>query len=93
MKLGPKGERILRIAHKASLITGAFGLVWTMAIYNASIDSLPRSPNPATGNIYPLNAHGMGAYQTRAQRSHLDNVYHGSWALIVFGFVLGMIDQ
>ena len=93
MTLSPTSQRLLRIAHKVFFIAGILGLLWTMAIYNAYIDNLPRFPDPATGNIYPLNAHGVGVYQTLAERSHLDNVEYASWTCIIFSFVLGMIHQ
>lgn len=93
MILSPKSEKLLRIAYNALFLAGMLGLIWTMAIYNVYLDKLPRSPNVATGNVYPLNVHGVGVYQTLTERSHLNNVEHGSWGIIICGIVLGMIDQ
>jgi hypothetical protein len=93
MILGPKSEKLLRVAYNALLVSGILGLLWGMAIYNVYLDKLPRSPNPTTGNIYSLNIHGVAVYQTLRERSHLDNVEHGSWAIIIFGGVLGLIWQ
>jgi hypothetical protein len=92
MILSPKSEKLLRIAYNALFVAGFLGLLWGMATSNAYL-SLPRSPNPATGNIYPLNDHGIAVYQTLTERSHLDNVGHGAWGIIIFGAVLGLIDQ
>jgi hypothetical protein len=43
--------------------------------------TLPRHPDQAAGNIYPLNVHGIVVYQTRDQRDRLDKLdYSSFWA-------------
>lgn len=91
--MSSRSEKLLRIAYSALFIAAFLGLLWTMAIYNVYLDNLPRSPNPTTGNIYPLNIHGVGVYQTLEQRRHLDNVERGSWGIGILGIVLGLIWQ
>lgn len=93
MTLSPKREKLLRIASITLCVAGLLGALWSMAIYNLYFDNLPRSPNPATGSLYPLNIHGVVVYQTLKERSHLDNWEHWSWGTFIFGFVLGLIHQ
>ena len=93
VRLGPNGEKLVKITSIASFIAGFLGLLWTMAIYNTYLDRLPRSPDAVNGNIYALNAHGVVVYQTLAERSHLNHVEYWAWGLGIFGAVLGMICQ
>ena len=74
-------------------LVGILGVCWSTTIWYQYADNLPRSPNPVTGSIYPLNTHGIVVYQTLKERSHLDNWEHWSWGIAIFGFVLGLIHQ
>ncbi len=74
MLLTFNGRKLLKIIYNSLFAVGFLGLLWTMAIYNTYIDKLPRSLNAATGNIYSLNAHGIGVFQTLQERRHLDYV-------------------
>jgi hypothetical protein len=93
MLLTFNGRKLLKIIYNSLFAVGFLGLLWTMAIYNTYIDKLPRSLNAATGNIYSLNAHGIGVFQTLQERRHLDYVEHGSWGIIICGVALGLIDE
>ncbi len=93
MASNPKGERLLKIAYNALAIAGLLGVLWGMGIWSDYAENLPRSPNPATGNIYPLSIHGLVVYQTLRERRLLDNWDHWSWGIAIFGFVLAMIHE
>jgi len=53
--------------------------------------TLPRSPSPATGNIYPLNVHGIVVYQTRDERNWLDEIQYSSFAVFLAGALMSLL--
>jgi hypothetical protein len=67
---------------------GFAGLLWAYAIWNSYLDVLPRHPEPAAGNVYPLNIHGIIAYQTEEQRRHRETVQDCSMAIGFTSFFL-----
>jgi hypothetical protein len=91
--MGTKWRKLLKMTHVSFFVMGFVGLLWVMALYQAYFNNLPRSPNPITGNVYPLNIHGIVVYQTMQERSRLGNWEHWSWGLAILGFVLGLIYQ
>ena len=93
MTLGPKKDRLLWLAAAALAIVGLLGWIWTYELWDQYFQYLPRSPNPATGSIYPLNIHGVVVYQTLSERSHLDKWNHWSFGIFLCGMVLGGIHQ
>jgi hypothetical protein len=54
---------------------------------------LPRHPDAATGNIYPLNVHGIVVYQTRDERNRLDALQYSSIALAGLAMSMMAIHQ
>jgi hypothetical protein len=55
--------------------------IWTSNVWYQYQATLPRHPDQATGNIYPLNVHGIVVYQTRDQRDRLDRLDYSSFGL------------
>jgi hypothetical protein len=91
--MSAKWGRLLKVTHVACFVGGVIGLLWSMAIYQTYFNNLPRSPNPQTGNLYPLNIHGAVVYQTLQQSCRLDNWQHWSWGFVILGAVLGWLYQ
>ena len=52
-------------------------------------DTLPRHADPATGNIYPRNHHGIVVYETRAQMLIFSGLLYPSlgipWLVVLVG--------
>ena len=55
--------------------------------------SLPHSPNPATGNIYPLNIHGYVVYQTLQEQLRRERWEFWSLEVAGFGAALGAFHK
>lgn len=75
------------------IILGFAGQFWSQAIWDRYWNQLPRSPDPVAGRIYPLNMHGVAAYQTLGERSHLERVENCFWAVLLVGVAIGAIQQ
>jgi hypothetical protein len=52
-------------------ISGLACWLGTIYLFFRYLEKSPRSPVPATGNIYPWNNHGYVAYITSAEQTHL----------------------
>jgi hypothetical protein len=84
MNNDPNGfQKLARRLVLALGFLGLAGFIWTMAMWNQQLDTLPRSPYPAKGGIYPRNIHGVIVYQTNSERDHLEMVQYAS--IGVFG--------
>jgi hypothetical protein len=83
----PKVERILWYAAVAICSAGALGWLRAIAFWY-QYWSLPHSPNPATGNVYPLNIHGYVVYQTLKEQVRRQRWEF--WSLAVAGFGAGL---
>jgi len=66
-------------------------LIWTSHVWYQYQATLPRHPDTARGNIYPLNVHGIVVYQTRDQRDRLDRLDHSSFGLVIVAFAGGYL--
>jgi len=62
-----------RIAVALGIIALVQG-IWTSSVWYQYQATLPRHAVQETGNIYPLNVHGIVVYQTREQRDRLDKL-------------------
>jgi len=85
--------KLLKTASIALFVAGGGRVLWSIGIQYQYADSLPRSPHPATGSLYPLNMHGVVVYQTLKERSRLDDWSYWSWGIIILSFVLGLIHE
>jgi hypothetical protein len=88
----PKIERILWYAAGAMSLAGALGWLRAMAFWG-QYGSLPHSPNPATGSIYPLNIHGYVVYQTMKEQLRREHWEFWSMAVFCCGMALGAIHK
>jgi hypothetical protein len=79
----------LRYAGIAIGSAGLAGWCWAMEIWYRYMDTLPSSPDPASGNIYPLNVHGTIVYQTLKQQVYRERWEFYSMAVLVLGAALG----
>jgi len=68
------------------------GWFWAIVIWFEYWD-LPHSPNPATGNIYPLNIHGYVVYQTLKEQLRLERWQFWSMAVLCCGIALGAVHK
>jgi hypothetical protein len=75
----------------AVFLLGLAQMMWTSHVWYRYQDTLPRHADPATGNIYPLNVHGIVVYQTRDQRDRLDRFDHASFGIMFVAFALGFL--
>ena len=89
----PKKDRLLWLAAATLSIVGLLGWIWTYGIWDQYFQYLPRSPNPATGSIYPLNIHGVVVYETLKERVRLENWIHWSFGVFCLGMALGAIHK
>ena len=90
MDLKPKMGRILLYTARALAWLGLCGWVWAMWIWY-EYWNLPTSPNPATGNIYPLNIHGYVVYQTLQEQVRRQRWEFWSLAAVCCGMALGAV--
>jgi hypothetical protein len=92
--LVPTKDRLLWLAAVAVCSVGLLGWFWGYyEIWIQYSQHLPRSPNPASGNLYALNIHGIVVYQTLKQRSYRENWEFWSYAVCCCGAALGAVYQ
>jgi hypothetical protein len=85
-----------RLLRYAGIIIGSAGMAgwcWAMEIWYRYMDTLPSSPDPATGSTYPLNVHGTIVYQTLKQQLYRQRWEFWSMAVLVLGAVLGELGR
>ena len=73
-------------------LAGALGWLRAIEIW-FEYWNLPHSPNPATGNIYPLNIHGNVVCQTLQENLRRERWEFWSWQVAVFGCGLGAFHK
>jgi hypothetical protein len=54
---------------------------------------LPRQPDLAAGQVYPLNVHGIVLYQTLDQRNQLDKLLYSTIASALVSGLMAAIYQ
>jgi hypothetical protein len=69
------------------------GALWAAYLDFQYQATLPRHPDPAVGNVYPLNVHGIIVYQTHDERDLLDEVLYSSVAVGLTSVLMGTIYQ
>src|SRR5207249_3115959 len=79
--------RLCRGAALGLMLCGLIGFVGSGAVWYVYYDTLPRSPQPATGRIYALNMHGVALYATSTERRRLDMLENISFIIGVIGGV------
>jgi hypothetical protein len=88
----PRVERILWYAAVVLCSAGALGWLRAIEIWY-QYWSLPHSPNPATGNIYPLNIHGYVVYQTLKEQLRRERWEFWSLEVAGLGAALGAFHK
>jgi hypothetical protein len=80
--------------YAAVVICSAGMLGWLRAVeISYQYWSLPHSPNPATGNVYPLNIHGYVVYQTLKEQVRRERWEFWSLEVAGFGIALGVFQK
>src|SRR5579863_10008240 len=82
-----------RRAAIAIALVGLAGWIWSAQLEFHYQETLPRSPNPATGSIYPLNVHGIVVYQTRDERDWLNELQYSSFVVFLVGGLIGFLFE
>lgn len=72
-------------------LVGTAGLAWSLLLWDLQAQTLPRSPNQLTGNIYPRNIHGLVVYQTHEELRLLERVDLISEGLSVCGLAVVLV--
>jgi hypothetical protein len=84
-------EKVWKWTAVTLAIIGLGGWIWSANLTFAYQARLPRHADPTTGNVYPLNVHGIVVYQTRDERNFLDDLQYSSIAVFVAGLLTGAI--
>jgi hypothetical protein len=71
-------------------VAGIAGALWALTLWGRYWDILPRSPDPATGRIYPYSMRGVTVYETVQERMHLNRVESLSSGAFWIGFALAL---
>jgi hypothetical protein len=83
-----------RILSITLILAGFLGQVWSHQIWNHYFDTLPRSPDKASGRTYPDdNFHGFVLYETREEHFRLYAVEYSSQALFFLGLLIGGLQE
>jgi hypothetical protein len=88
-----KNLSILKAIAIVFLAAGLIGQAVSQSIWTHYFHTLPRSPDPAVGRVYPLNMHGIIRYQTQGERTRLDAVEYSSTGLFFTGLIIGAIQR
>lgn len=94
MRLGQRDWGLQKLWKRLGVVLGCLGLagfMWTAALWNQQLRTLPRAPDQEAGSIYPRNIHGIVVYQTRSQRDYLERIQDGSIAVFVVSFLMSLI--
>ena len=87
-------NRVWRGVLIALSVTAVLILFSYIALWDHYCDTLPRSPDKATGAVYVDNFHGVAVYETRDERFRLHTLGHAAEILIVLALVGGvLLDQ
>ena len=70
---------------------GLAGIVWTAGLWTQQLRTLPRTPEPKMGKIYPRNIHGIVVYQTRHERNQLDAIQDSSIAIFATSLMMSLV--
>jgi len=81
--------KIVRIIARVFAIVGFCMFVYGWSIEWNAPSFLPHSMNPTTGNIIPLNIHGVVVFQTEAQQRILTIFLDYGFAIFVITGLLG----
>ena len=87
-----KIERALWYAAVVISSAGMLGWFWAAVIW-FQYWNLPHSPNPATGNVYPLNIHGYVVYQTLQEEVRRERWDFWSLEVLGLGVALGTFQK
>ena len=76
---------VIRFVGALMIVVGlAFGVTFVY-LNTRYADTLPTSPRPSEGRVYPLSVHGTIVYLTRTEDSTLDFVGIGALAFSLCG--------
>ena len=85
--------RLLKIATGALAAAALLSLLWYVHIWAVYYDTLPRSPDKATGRLYPDNFHGFVVYETREEHFRLEAVGYLSETLVFLVVSVGLFNE
>jgi hypothetical protein len=79
--------KLLRTGALVVCLAGVAGFLYGTLVWYKYYDTLPRSPQPATGRIYVMNMHGFAVYATEEERSRLGHIWNISFVIALVGGV------
>jgi hypothetical protein len=86
--------KIVRTIARVVAIVGFCMFVYGFSIEWNAPNFLPHSMNPTTGNIIPLNIHGVDVFQTEAQQRMLTVFLDYGFAIFVIaGFLAAFAER
>jgi hypothetical protein len=83
-------RKIWKSAAILLIVAGISGALWALTVWNRYWDVLPRSPDPASGRIFPFSMRGVIVYETLQERSYLDRIEDLSAIAFYVGFALAL---
>src|SRR4051812_37479982 len=83
MSLTLAPRRLWTVLKAVILTTTLLNLAVFMYVSDSYYDKLPRSPDPASGRIYPDNFHGVGVYLTAQEHFRLHSLEYSFDVLVV----------
>ena len=87
-------ERVNKLWKRLSFTLCAAGMIiWLFAwsIEYQYIKTLPRSPNPSIGRVYPYNYHGIVLWRSRAEKRTVDSLEYLSVFLFLGGALIAVL--
>jgi hypothetical protein len=91
--MSSRARRLLK-AVTIALVGGAtLGMASGFILWEIYANTLPHSPDPASGRIYRLAMHGLVLYQTAGEHALFWGVVKWSIALVWLGAAAGLIYQ
>lgn len=81
-----KFKQIVRVCGVALAIIGISGLLSKFYLEARQVTTLPRSPKPSLGRVFPTNIHGVVVYQTSFEKACSEQIV--MWSFIALGLSL-----
>ncbi len=92
-KMTPKALGIVKTVAIVLMFVGLIGQGLSQGIWTHYFHTLPRSPDPATGRVYPPNMHGIITYQTPEERWLLSAAEYLSGGVFFVGLLIGFFQH
>ncbi len=75
------------------IVIGILGALWAFTVWSRYWNILPRSPDPASGRVYPFSMRGVTVYETIQERVYLNRIEDVSAGAFYIGFALALVYE